>query len=294
MSVSNETQLILDTIANSTREVETRITSKLDSIKDEIQGLCSAVANNAKRITKIEAMMEQQMTKVTHTSKLAKRTAQTILKNAIVIRGFPNNEFDEHEVAQNIITICDLKHGFDDCYKFSRNIGIDRETNVPRNIYIMHLSFLSNMDKIKVFKRLKESGHFTLNQLLATCPDDLKSHQIWIDHALTHENLQIRKLLMSLKRDEKIERFALRSGTFVLTIKNADGSVKTVTVCELEQLNKWFPVDPSQEAKSKRPRPRHSDSSSPSSTHPATKQKKDGPYNNKRTTTNIHRMKPNQ
>lgn len=266
--VSAETQLILDEIKKSSQEVEQRITSNLDNVKKEIRALRNASEKNATIITGIERTIEKHETKITNTTKHVNKLSQNQLKNSIVIRGFPNNNFDEHEVAQNITTICNLQYGFDECYKFSRNIGNDSKTNKAKHIHIMRLSFISNTDKNKVFQRLKEKGHFTLSQLLASCDEELRLHQIWIDHSLSKENLLIQKQLLILKREAKIEKFVMRSGTFVMTFKDCKGDVKTAAVYESEQLEEWFSMNPDG---LNGKRPRGSDSSSPNGLHPALK-----------------------
>lgn len=294
-SVSAETQMILDRISSTTRETEKRLMAKLDSVNEEIRGLNLSVEKNTKGLSEVNTIIDEQQHKITHTAKLVRTNAQNLLKNAIVIRGFPDNNFDVNEIAQNITAICDIKHGFNECYKFSRNIGQDQKTKAPKYIHIMHMTFISNVDKEKVFIKLKQKGHFVLGELLASCSEDRYSHQVWLEHSLTLENLKIRKQLLSLKRIGAIEKFVIRSGMFLVTQSNQHGKEKTFVVNELDQLIKMFPEEVQQETNNKRPR--QSDSVSPNTQAPANKITRNTSANNRKnfksnespTTSNAHR-----
>lgn len=82
------------------------------------------------------------------------------LANDIVLKGFPTDKFEEHEVKQNVAASCATEYGFNDCYKFSRQIGFDKDTKEPRSIHIVTLSFISHLDKMRVFKNWKIKAIF--------------------------------------------------------------------------------------------------------------------------------------
>lgn len=117
--------------------------------------------------------------------------------------------------------------------------------------------------------KVKHKGHFMLGELLADCAEEKKSHQRWVDHSLTIENLKIRKQLLKLKRAGTITKFMMRSGMFLSTHSNSQGIEKTLVVHELDQLNKMFPEVQQQEMNTKRSRP--SGSTSPNTPTPENK-----------------------
>lgn len=137
--------------------------------------------------------------------KLVRQLDQKQSENGIVIKGFPNNNYDEQEIKQNLLSMCELVSGVSDCYKFSINIGTDKQTKQPRFAHMMVLTFVANSDKAKLIAMLKEKGHFMFGDLSSTCPVDLRESKIWGENRLSRENLQIRKRLLELKREGHVE-----------------------------------------------------------------------------------------
>lgn len=239
---------------------------KLTNLKVTIDEVIKNTNTNTTNISKLEKNFKEHKgeceTDRLSLRKMIRVNDQKKLANDIVLKGFPHDKFDVNEVKQNIATICQIEHGYNDYYKFSRNIGKDKETNEPIIIYLMTLSFVSNLDKKKVFKVLKEKGHWLLADLLSNCEGDEKEAVIWVENSMTVENLKIRKRLLELKREAKIVGFMMRSGLFIVKVNQKDGTVATFNIFELSRLNEIFPE--------KKKRTRTSDTLSPS--NPGTSQ----------------------
>lgn len=258
---------ILKAIGTSSQILEDKLTKKIDSFKEEFNELHKKVDKNTQQLSQVQKKIAKQGEKLFITSKLARTNAQNLLRNGIIIKGFPNGAFDENEVIQNILSICGVTHGLNEFYKFTRNIGSDRDTDTTKQVHNMSLNFISYMDKLKVFTKLREKGHFTLGELTVSCPEDQKTLRIWVDHSLTIENLKLRKELLALKRDGYVTSFTLRSGLFLVKHNDPRGIEKVSTVYECAQLDSMLPQVP-QNSKRTRPSDSISPSNSPSAQPP--------------------------
>jgi hypothetical protein len=238
-------KLILDKIQTTANDLEKRLSDKITNLTETISSIQKTTTTNTSNIIKLEEKFNKHKTTCDNDRQLLRKMTRTVdqkrLVNDVVLKGFPNGAFDEKEVMQNVAASCGMENGFNDCYKFSRNIGVDKQTNEPRWIHVVTLSFISHMDKMKLFARLKEEGHFMLPDLITECDEGEKSTQIWIENALTIENLKIKKRLLQLKRDGKIVSFTMRSGLFVVQHKSLDGQMKSFNVYELSHLQRIFP-----------------------------------------------------
>lgn len=219
-------------------------TKMLEDMKTEMSGMRKAIDVNSIEIKKVDGKIETLRKEFhkdrNHMHKLIRQLDQKQSQNGIVIKGFPDNKFDEEEIKQNISTMCEFISGFSECYKFSINIGKDRETNEPRFAHMMVLSLVSMSDKTRLFETLKKQGHFMLRDLSSSCPVDMMETKIWIENRLSRENLQIRKRLLELKNEGLIEGFTMRSGLFLVQQKGADTKF---TVFEMIQLDQMFPTE---------------------------------------------------
>jgi regulator of replication initiation timing len=262
---------LLDAIKASSDDLSAQITG----LKVTIDTIQSSVNTNTTKIKDLEESLEKHKSTCDNDRqqlrKMVRTGEQKRLENNIVLKGFPSSKFDVNEVKQNLAAICGLENGYNNYYKFSRNVGKDKETNEPIWIHHMTLSFISLMDKSKVFKTIKEKGNLLLSDLLSQCDDKEKGVHIWVENALTIENLQMRKRLLELKREGKIAGFMMRSGLYVIQHKTADGQQETYNVYEMSQLNQRYPMPRVGDNNNKRVR--KSDSQSPS-IPPAGKQQK--------------------
>jgi ribosome biogenesis protein Nip4 len=270
--VSPDTLLILKMMTKCTERLEKKVESEIEALKVNMEALDTSVKQNKSKIEKVEAALNShkkayELDKKL-TRKLIRQTAQRTLDNDIILKGFPDSNFDFNEVMQNITSICNLQHGYNNSYKFSRNIGINKETQEPMIIHLMSLSFISKMDKDKVFAKMKAEGHFLLGDLLSTATEDNKLSQIWVEHKLSLENLAMRKRLLQIKRDGKIEGFVMRSGIFIIQQKDAAGNIFKLSISEMNQLNEYFPEPKNNSDNNTNPkRLREPNSSSPPTPH---------------------------
>jgi hypothetical protein len=233
-------------IASSSERLEKKISEEMNNLKVTLGDMKKSIATNTTTIKKLDTKFEKHKNTCNNDRdfmhKMMRTSDQKMLSNDIVVKGFPTSQFDEHEVKQNIAAACSTEFGFNDCYKFSRQIGFDKDTKEPRFIHIVTLSFISHLDKMKVFNKLKDQGHFLLSDLISECPKDQQDQKIWIENALTIENLTLKKSLLQLKREGKIEGFAMRSGLFVVTTKDGNGRAVVNNFSELSQLHRVFPM----------------------------------------------------
>lgn len=255
---SSDTVLIINYIKKTTEHLESKLDNGLMNLKGTIDDMQETIATHEKSIKKIDTKLHKHITEsesdknLTH--KLIRAVDQKRLSNGIVIKGFPTANFDPHEVKQNIVSTCGVEMGFNECYKFSRMIGKDKDTQQPVYIHMMMVTFLSQLDKSKVFERLKENGHFLLKNLVSSCDNKDMDTKIWIENRVTIENLKLRKRLSQLKREGKIDNFMMRSGTYIISYIDSFTNRRSLGIYEVSQLDEIFPEN------SKR---KVSDSSSP-------------------------------
>lgn len=229
--------------------------NELQAIKASITSLDSDVTRNKQNISQLEEDMTEVRTLIDNEQyfmhKMVRALDQKQWAKDIVMKGFPNENFDENEIQQNLAAICGFKQGFAGSYKFAINIAPDKRTKQPRKAHMMNVSLASINDKDKLFRRLKEQGNLTLGELTADCTEEQKQLPVWIDHRLTPENLDIKKRLLDLKREGLIESFVLRSGNFVVQAKNPR---EKITIFEMWQLEKMFPKPENSSSRVKRGR----------------------------------------
>jgi hypothetical protein len=265
-SKSSETAKILESISDLKATFTKKLEDEIGKIKITIDAMQNSVTTNTDNIKKLDEKITKHQNACESDRKYVRKLTRTVdqkrLENDIVLKGFPNSEFDEQEVMQNIAAICGTTSGFNNCYKFTRKVGTDKETNLPILIHIVTISFVTHMDKMKVFGRLKDQGHFLLSDLITQCENKDKQQKIWIENSLTIENLKIKKFLLLLKRESKILGFTMRSGLFLAQRKDEFGQEAIFNVCEISQLYQMFPKYSTENEKEKK-RARQSDSSDP-------------------------------
>lgn len=251
------TEVVLTTLATDVK----KILEAMKTLQTDVTEMKSAIKDNVMRVNQLETKLNNHVNECECESKTSRKLIRTIhqnnLKNDIILKGFPDGNFDVNEVKQNIIASCAIENGLNHCYKFSRSFGIDKSTKQRKQVHFIALSFISSIDKAKVFTKLKSDGHFTLGDLVAGCPNDEKTVKIWVEHSVTPENLIIRKSLSQLKKDGTVDKFSLRSGIYVIEYKDLTGKNLKATIYESSQLEDMFKFS------SERKRGRSSSSTSP-------------------------------
>lgn len=214
----------------------------LKEIRASIDELRTKVDDHTTDISKLKediaAVQELTDSEQFRNHQLLRSIEQKQLSNDIVLKGFPDTSFDIAEVSQNLKALCSFASGFNDAYKFSVNIGLDKATKAPRHAHMMSLSCAALADKNKLFATLKANGGITLGDLVTGYTEDQRRAPIYIDHRLTSENLSIKKRLLELKRAGMILGFTLRSGIFVVKFTDQRSDL---SVFEMWQLDRAFP-----------------------------------------------------
>lgn len=214
----------------------------LDTIRSELNEMHSSVVSNTARISRLE--LDQGETRDAlkgEIEDLRRKVAigsQKANDMSLIIKGFPDDTYDVDKVITSLIKHFNLDGGANDYYKFSRDIGEDRETKQRKIVHMLSVNLNHTNDRVKIFEQLKANGTITYKDLIEDCDDTLAPTKIHIENKLSYENLMIKKRLLELKRMNSIVKFFMRSGLFIIQLP---GGNKTQAIYSPEQLNEIFP-----------------------------------------------------
>lgn len=251
-------QELLEAIKSSKTELSEKIDSidlALTTMQRQVNVNSDEISNNK---TEIRNLRDELETERRQLRREVKSLQQKQVANGVLLKGFPSCDFDPGEVLQNLSTLACFVAYVSEYYKFSVNIGIDKNTKKPRKIHMMSITFSTQSDKSKLFDLIKSQGHLMLKDLIHTADNTQGLDKIWVEHKLTTENLLIRKRLLELKREGKIEGFKMRSGLFIVGGKNGQ---QIPSIYDIDQLDSVFPA--SSQEKELRNKKRDRESKSP-------------------------------
>lgn len=219
-----------------------KTTDALDTIKAELNEMHSSVASNTAKINRLEHDQGETRDALKGELEELRRKVAIMAQKAndvsLIVKGFPLDTYDADTVITNLIKHFNLDGGANDYYKFSRNIGVDRETNQEKVVHMLSVNLNHTNDRVKIFQQLKANGTITYKDLIPDCDNNLATTTIHIENKLSVENLKIKKRLLELKRMQAIEKFFMRSGLFIIKLQGAN---ETQAIYSPEQLNELFP-----------------------------------------------------
>lgn len=233
--------LMMQQIDSKIDSTKVQLSNKIDEFQQDIQALKCKVDENEGRLTELEKSKMQTANKMAAENEILWKTVnvmrQQILDNDVVIRGFDSNNFDINEVVDSILRLCKVANSINNTYKFSINIGPDKVTNLPRIVYMLVISFGTLTDKQLLYDYTQKNGPIMMEQVIEDYQGQ-KTDKLFISHRLTKENLDIRKGLLKIKKEEKISAMRFKHHLFCIQLTPQHSWTQ---ITGLKMLHEMFP-----------------------------------------------------
>jgi hypothetical protein len=216
-------------------------------MKSKVDGNTEEITKLAERVDSLEKKLSKERK---DNNEMHERMLQERIENAVVIKSF-DYDVDVHTICETLKFQAGIPNDPIKAYKFSIKVNDPKNKKKQKKIFLIHMEFATQNDKMKVFKRINDHGKFSCEQLDPDCPEGSMEHMLVVSNAYTRNNLIIKRKFEEIAKSFPKDSFrhTYRRGKWQYKRNKGDKWHELISFDELELINNTpsekKPINPS-------------------------------------------------